>query len=170
MFAESLAIASKQIMNNHIYQFANNIHVQQDEGSIGVMFTGIAAEMKVLNWCTMLKNKLEVLKIKNYLQPWLVDDITLLPEVIEPGMRFENDKLVHYIEKEIEDKLIEDDVRTMKIIQAVANNIDENIKVSFDVPSMNEDKRVPVLDVKMSVNNSNKVEYIFYKNQWQAKW
>ena len=80
-------------------------------------------------------------------------------------MRFENDKLVHYIEKEIEDKLIEDDVRTMKIIQAVANNIDENIKVSFDVPSMNEDKRVPVLDVKMSVNNSNKVEYIFYKNQ-----
>ena len=51
MFAEALSIASKQIMNNHVYRFGENIHVQQNEGSIGVMFTGIAAEIKMLKWC-----------------------------------------------------------------------------------------------------------------------
>ena len=48
LFAESLAIACKQIMNNHVNEFAKNVHVQQNEGSIGVMFTGIAAEIKML--------------------------------------------------------------------------------------------------------------------------
>ena len=165
LFAESLAIACKQIMNNHVYEFANNIHVQQNEGSIGVMFTGIVAEIKMLKWCIEFKTKLKDLKIKNYLQPRLVDDITLLPEVIKPGMRFENDTLVYHKDKEDEDNLMADDIRTMKIIQTVANTIDENISVSFDVPSMNEDNRVPVLDVKMCVNSNIQVEYTFYKKQ-----
>ena len=103
------------------------------------------------------------MKITNYLQPRLVDDITLLPEVIKPGMRFENDTLVYHKDKEDEDNLVADDIRTMKIIQTVANTIDESISVSFDVPSMNEDNRVPVLDVKMCVNSYKQVEYIFYK-------
>ena len=80
-------------------EFANNIHVQQNEGSIGVMFTGIVAEIKMLKWCIEFKTKLKDLKIKNYLQPRLVDDITLLPEVMKLGMRFENDKLVYHKEK-----------------------------------------------------------------------
>ena len=116
----------------------------------------------MLRLCKEFKRKLEDLNIKNNIQPRLVDDITLLPEVIKPGMRLEEDRLVYHKDKEVEDKLLEDDVRTMKIIQAVANKIDKNISVSFDVPSLNEDKRVPVLDVKMCVNSSNKIEYIFY--------
>ena len=123
IFAETLGIACKQIMNNHVYEFADKIHVQQNEGSIGVMFTGIAAEIKMLKWCKEFKRKLEDLNIKNNIQPRLVDDITLLPEVIKPGMRLEEDRLVYHKDKEVEDKLMEDDVRTMKIIQAVANKI-----------------------------------------------
>ena len=45
----------------------------------------------------------------------------------------------------------------------VANSIDKNIRVTYDVPSLHEDGRVPILDVKVRTNKCGKVEYIFYK-------
>ena len=100
MLAKALSITCKLIMNNHIYKFDDKIHVQQNEGSIGVTFTGIASEIKMLRWCDKLKKKLEELNIVNHLQTRLVDDITLIPEVISPGMKYVNDVLVYCAEKE----------------------------------------------------------------------
>ena len=56
MFAEFMYITTKTLMNNHIYEFSNELHVQTDEGSIGVEFTGVASEIYMLKWCYKLKN------------------------------------------------------------------------------------------------------------------
>ena len=76
----------------------------------------------MLKWCQKLKVKLHELDIVNHLQTRLVDDITLIPEVIKPGMKFENGEMVFSHDKEKEDLNIDDDFRTMKIIQEVANS------------------------------------------------
>ena len=101
-----------------------------------------------------MKSELERLKIKNYLQARVVDDITLLPNVIEPGMRFIGGEVKFCEEKVDEDSSTENDVRTLSVIQEIANNIDKNISVTFDVPSLNSDGMVPVLDVKMKVKEN----------------
>ena len=127
MLSEAVSIACKLMMDNHVYKFDNKFYIQSNEGSIGVMFTGVASEIKMLKWCLKLKEKLKKLNIVNHLQARLVDDITLIPEVIPPGMKIKNDELVLCRDKEKEDKDIEEDVRTMKIIQEVANHIDADI-------------------------------------------
>ena len=67
MLAEAIAITCRLIMNNHMYKFGDSYHVQENEGSIGVKFTGIASEIKMLKWCQKLKTKLQKLKIVNHL-------------------------------------------------------------------------------------------------------
>ena len=61
------------------------------------------------------------------------------------------------------DSNTEDDKITMVIIEDIANNIDENLKVTYDIPSNYEDLKVPILDVKAGLNDKNEIEYEFYK-------
>ena len=64
LFAKALAVASKQLMDNHVYKFDDKIRVQTNKGSIGVEFTGIAAEIKMLKWCVKLREMLAKLHTK----------------------------------------------------------------------------------------------------------
>ena len=130
---------------------------------MGVKFTGIAGEIYMLLWCLKFSRKLKDVNIVNRMLHRMVDDITILPSVIDPGVRFENDKLVKHNDKVEEDMLLPDDVRTMQVIQSIANSIDESIRITFDVPSNHEDGRVPILDVKVRIDETNRIEHIFYK-------
>ena len=95
--------------------------------------------------------------------PRFVDDITMLPTVIPPGFKFENDELVFREEHVYEDINVKGDKRTMDIIQIIANSIEENIQVTYDVPSNYKDGKIPILDVKAGINLQNKIEFKFYK-------
>ena len=53
----------------------------------------------------------------------MVDDITIMPNIIDPGTVYENNQLQVRYEKVDEDKLIPDDIRTMQLIQSIANPI-----------------------------------------------
>ena len=59
------------------------------------------------------------------------------------------------------DSRTDDDKRTMGIIEEIANKIDENLKVTYDVPSNYEDRRVPILDVKAGIDDNDKIIYTF---------
>ena len=51
----------------------------------------------------------------------------------------------------------------MKIIAEIANNICDNIQVTYDIPSNYEDKKVPIFYLKAGINSSGQIEYEFYK-------
>ena len=163
MFLEAISASVKILTNNHIYEFSDNVYLQEGTGSMGVEFTGIAREIYMLLWCQKFSNKLKSVNIANAMLHRMVDDITIKPSIIKPGTRYENDQLVVYDDKVHEDKLVPDDLRTMRVIQNIANTIDETINVTFDVPSNYDDGRVPILDVKVRVDENNRIEHIFYK-------
>ena len=163
MIVEAVSVAIKLIMNNHIYVFDGKVLLQEDEGSIGMRLTGILAEIVMIFWCKKLAEKLENLGVKNELLPRYVDDITMLPTVIQPGMRFENDKLELNEKYVTEDEKVNDDKRTMDVIEKVANSICVNIQVTYDVPSNYDDGKIPILDVKAGLNSENKIEFQFYQ-------
>ena len=51
----------------------------------------------------------------------------------------------------------------MKVFGEVANAVDQSIEVEVDHPSKNEDHMMPILDMKMSMNQQNEVVYMFYR-------
>ena len=64
---------------------------------------------------------------------------------------------------------LEPDVQTFEVLKQIANSLDENIKVTFDVPSLHANKRVPVLDVKFWVDNNGLVQHSFYKKPYASQ-
>ena len=53
-------------------------------------------------------------------------------------------------------------LRTAKVLQCIANSIEECIKVTFDVPEMNTTNMLPVLDLEVWVAD-NQVRHRFYQ-------
>ena len=138
MWAETLALLVKLAMDNHIIRYGNDFIIQKDEGSIGVRLTGILAEIVMLIWCKLLKEKLSTAGIVNSVLNRFVDDITTIQQVIPEGMKLVNGKLQFCQIKLEEDKAIPGDVRTMKVIKEIADTIDEDITVTYDTPSNNK--------------------------------
>ena len=54
-------------------------------------------------------------------------------------------------------------MHTKDVIKEIANNISEELKVTYDVESNYSDRKVPILDLKVGINNENKIEYHFYQ-------
>ena len=164
MFGLIMSTGVRLVMNNHVYKFNKITRVQENKGGIGVELTGVLAELKMLLWGWKLQNKLKNLNIINDVYDRFVDDITMLPSVIKPGFKLVGDKLVYNEEKFKEDTAKPGDSRTMDIIKQVADKIDPNIQVTFDVPSFHKDGFVPILDLKVRYNPTlRKIEHIFYK-------
>ena len=152
ILTEAVVVAVETIINNHMFIFNDKIYLQEDEGSTGVRLTGILAEIIMILWCQELSNQLEKIGITNDLIPRYVDDITLLPTVVPPGWILASNKL-EFVEHLVEEDMkVEDDLRTMTIIQQIANNISDNIQVTFDVPSNYSDGKISILDTKVGLN------------------
>ena len=169
MWAEAIVYGVQLIMQNHVYKFDNQIKVQKDGGSIGVTLTGVLSEIKMLKWCHKFRNTCDNIGIQIDLEDRFVDDITLILEETKPGLKLISGQLVHCEDKFKEDIEIKADKRTMDIVQLVANQIDENIKVTYDVPSNYSDGYVPILDVKVSINCDKNIDYIFYKKPMASR-
>ena len=63
----------------------------------------------------------------------------------------------------------ESDVRTAKVLNQIANKLEPNIQMTYDVPSLHADKKMPVLDLKVWVED-NKVKYTFKKKEVSSKY
>ena len=57
-----------------------------------------------------------------------------------------------------------DSERTARCIADIANSIDKGIQVTLDLPEMNSDGRLPVLDLKIWIQD-NQVVHSFYKKK-----
>ena len=60
---------------------------------------------------------------------------------------------------------IEDDLRTFQELVAVGNSLDLNIQLELDVPSLHDDGKLPILDLKVWIED-NQIRHIFYKKEW----
>ena len=91
-----------------------------------------------------------------------MDDVNygLLPT--PPGAVFANGQL--YIEEAIalHDELVPADKRTLKIVTAVGNSIHESAQLEYDCPSLHDNGKMPILDLKVWVNESDIITHEFY--------
>ena len=97
-------------------------------------------------WDRQLLEKLEHLNIKPFLDKRYADDINCGTKAISREYDYENGQLKLLSAQSEENE--EDDARTFRIIQKLGNEIHESIQLTIDVPSKNDDQKVPILDLK----------------------
>ena len=66
-----------------------------------------------------------------------------------------------------EDKRKADDLRTFEVLKEIGNSIFDCIQFTIDVPSLNENGRLLVLDLNLRVGNNTNT--IFLKNRAHQK-
>jgi len=75
-------------LSNHLYQFANEVRLQQDKGPTGYDMTGLAADVYMLWWDRRFEERLEELKIKMDLNIRFKDDLNQMLTAFPLGARY----------------------------------------------------------------------------------
>ena len=149
---------------------SGKLRLQKGNGSIGDRATGVIAQYVMIWWERVFKSKLTELNIVNDLLERYIDDINFMTEALEPGTDYVKGKLVLKPEKIDEDNVVSADIRTMNVIRKVADEVHDMIKFTVDAPSNHEDKKMPVLDLKVWLDNDNQsINYIFYEKPTKSK-
>ena len=80
-----------------------------------------------------------------------VDDIKIAAKATVPGLRYVEGKIIMDTTKVVEDKKRAPDERTMELIRQVGDDNHPLIKLKVDYPLKHPDKNLPILDLKVWV-------------------
>ena len=173
MLKEALKIGMSVVMNNHMYTFDGRIHRQESGGSIGLELTGNIAQVYMIWWDRTLKSRLAESGILVRLMKRYVDDVNLAAQEVPLGARYEDGRLVIKQEEIEGDMLIPGDRRTMEIVRDIGNSIHPSIQLEVDYPSNYEDGKMPLLDLKVWVqeggDGSSRIVHEFYTKDVSSK-
>ena len=165
MFGKALEIMLVTCMENHLYQFNGTVRIQNKGGPIGLKLTGEIADCIMIDWDKVLLAKLEKLGLVPEIYTRFKDDIQIVNETLEKGTKIKEGRLVIDNEKKELDTNKNGDQQNIEVIQEVANSFDPMIKLTVETPSNFEDRKLPVLDVKVGINENedNRIDLEFYE-------
>ena len=120
-------------------------------------------------WDRLYLEKVQRAGLRMALYERYVDDSNQIAEVPPPGSRYDTEQ-----ERLVVDTLqIEQDVpadeRLARILLDIANSVMGCVVMEGDWPSKNEDKKMPILDMKVWVDESGTVLYQHYEKKVSSK-
>ena len=130
--------------------------------------TGIVAHIFMLWWDRQLTDKLERINIRLKLHERYTDDTNVATKQTEKGARYDGENIMITDETRNEDEGVADDERTMKFLQSVANSIHPSIRSTIDYPSRYVEGKVPMLDVRMWIEEIEGRYRIVYEHYEKA--
>ena len=147
MVVAALVSSIRYTMKNHVYTFQDKYFKQAEGGAIGVGLAGEVANVLMIWWDRRLKSLLTDSQTVLKLYSRYVDDVDLVTTIVGSGSQAENEE------------------RTMKYVQDIANSIHSSIRVTIDYPTNHPNKRLPVLDLEqwiqeIDVNGVNKLQLL----------
>ena len=149
-------------MQNHFYTYDNVIRKQTKGGAIGLKLTEKLGRLLMKRHDKKYTQLLKKLDIREEIFDRYVDDETEGLAALDPGVRFEDGKLVMNEDKIEEDERKAEDERTFEVLKAIGNSIFDCIQFTIDVPSLNESGKLPVLDLNLRVVN-DQFEHEFFE-------
>ena len=172
LLVEAIRIVLKVILTTHAYKFNGIMKVQMKGGPIGMEITGVIAQIFMVWWDGCLRNKAEEVGLEIVLYERYVDDIDIIMKRTEKGQRYENRTLIQSEQTRKEDEGIRDDERTMKIFKIIGESIHTSIKLEIDYPSKRNDEKIPILDLKLWISETEdgtKILYEHYEKEIASK-
>ena len=139
MIAKALEAGINVVMRTHVYKFAGETRAQTKGGAIGLELTGEIAGVFMAWWDREMRKKMQEESVKVVVYKRYVDDINMIVEMC--------------------DDCEEEDV--WRKIREAGNQIHESIQLEADFPSKHPDNKVPILDIKVWIENG-KVLHEYY--------
>ena len=157
-----LRSACKLVMQNHFYSYDNVIRRQTKGGAIGNKLTEKLGRLLMKRHDKKYLKLLKRLDIQEEIFDRYVDDELESLAAVEPGVRFEGGKLIVKEDEILADQLLSADERTFRLLKDIGNSIFDCIQFTIDVPSLNENGKLPMLDLNLEVVNG-KIEHGFFQ-------
>ena len=172
MIGMMVSYCVKLAMSKHYYTFDGEIKRQSKGGATGNTLTMELSRMFGLWWDKMYLKMLKDLQVQMMTYWRYVDDNGNVMRSINPGVRLAGvgpntspllEALPFFpaspwmeLKPELveEDKLRSEDERTAAFLCEVANSIHPSITVKSDYPSKNTDQKMPLLDLKLWVEDN----------------
>ena len=154
MVVQGLGIALRKVMHNHVYVFDGVIRKQAKGGPIGLELTGNIAQVFMMWWDKEIKKRLEAIGLTPLMYQRYVDDINTVSPVPPPGFRYVNGSGHVDAACVARDLSREGDERLFTLWKTVADSIHPSIQVEVDFPSRHLEKSVPILDLRVWVEET----------------
>ena len=94
MLGKAIEVLIVATTTNHVYNFGNKYRVQAKGGPIGVRCTGEMADCFMVDWDKRLMEKLRLVGIELEVYARFKDDIDVVTEALEKGLKYVDGKLV----------------------------------------------------------------------------
>ena len=175
MLKEALKIALEIVLKNHIYTYDGVNRKQTSGGAIGLELTGVIAEIFMTWWDKELIKRTGELGVTFLMYERYVDDIDMAAKGQLKGKRYKNGVIEETEEAKREDEEKEKDEVMMQFIKSVGDEIHSSIKLEVDFPSQHEDRKLPILDVKVWIGRRETdgrrvVLHEYYEKEISSKW
>ena len=168
---EAMMVVLKFIMKHHVYEFNNELMVQKEGGAIGVELTGELVRVFMIWWERSFKRKVIENNMKLHLYKRYVDDVNIVAEAEAESAAAAAEKGEKGIINDIDDGKQKDE-RTMERLKEIGNSIHRSIQLEADYPSRYDDKKLPILDVKVWLETNNgvtKIKHEYYHKDISSK-
>ena len=148
MLAKALEIGINTTMRTHVYKFAGETRIQKKGGAIGLELTGEIAGVFMAWWDRQMRESMEREGFKIVIYKRYVDDINLVLDV----QKDENEENV------------------WKKVKEIGDSIHKSIQLEADYPANHQDKKVPILDIKVWVDStSGHIYHEYYSKAVSSK-
>ena len=132
--------------------------------------TGEVSRNVMSVWDSRFLEKTKVLGILIELYKRYVDDDLIICPPINPGWRYcVKDNTMKYSAELAMSDTDSPSLRTAKILNMIANTLEHDIQMTFDIPENHSDGKMPVLYMKIWVDG-NKILYTFYKKEVSSQY
>ena len=163
MLAIAIAEGVKVCLENHVYTLGDVIFLQSAGGPIGLELTGAVSRPFMARWDRLYLEKVrkaggEIMLFERY-----VDDSNQIGKAPPKGAKYDRATERIVVDQNIAEENTEPDERMARVLVDIANSIVECIKMEADWPSKNEDKRLPILDMKVWTDEEGTALYSHYE-------
>ena len=141
LISEAIKVVLKFLLQNHMYSFAEMKKRQKNGGPIGLVLTDAIAKIFMTWWDRRMKQEAQKEGLEIFLYKRYVDDINIVARVRNSEERDERTDMGN-------------EVQGMAMFQRIGNSIDASIKLETDSPSKHRDGKMPLLDVKVWIEES----------------
>ena len=173
MLALVVAEGVRVCMESHVYCVGDRVFLQQSGGPIGLELTGAVSRPFMARWDRKYLENVRKAGMKMLLYERYVDDSNQVAVVPPRGWEYDRGekKVVESqrrnAEKDEDD--IPDDQRMAKILLEIANDVMECIKMEADMPSKNDDGKLPILDMKVWTNEDGDIIFQHYEKPMSSR-
>ena len=172
MVANMLIKSVEISISNHMYRFNGTMYKQEDGGPIGAELSQAIARLVMVWWDKQFLKLCNEIGIEVDLYTRYVDDSNLAVIPHQPGTRFIEGSLQvmpQYVQQDMEKGT---DKFTGELLREVANSVIPMLKFEEDVCSNHYDGRLPILDLKVWIEKSEKetkINHTFYRKPMATK-